>query len=518
MASLCVILIFAAVVRVRLLGTPLERDEGEYAYAGQLMLNGVSPYKGVYSMKMPGIYAAYALIMSLFGQTRTAIHLGLLFINSAAIIMVFFLGKRLLGPALGIASAGSFAIMSLSQSVQGIFANAEHFVILFALGGILLLIYAVDSQKNTFLFPSGLLLGAGFLMKQHGGAFILFAVIYFIVKGGYDRSRPRAHILSGVSLFILGASVPFFITVLLLMRSGAFEKFWFWTFAYAREYVSSCPPRAGLILLHKNFTGVIKAFPLLSLFAGIGLIAIFINKSLRQQNLFIGSFFIFSFLSVCPGLYFRPHYFILILPSAALLAGLGMVSLGKDKKILVSLLISAAILYSLCQNRMVFFKLSPSGFSRMTYGRNPFMESLEISSYIKARTDPEDKILVLGSEPQIYFYSGRRAATKYIYAYPLMEEHRYTLSMQEEMINDVESARPEFIVFVNIPTSWLVKQKSEKLVFNWFDDYSKAYYKKVGIVDIISPNLTVYKWDGESLGYTPQSDTWISVYKSTATF
>jgi hypothetical protein len=29
--------------RIRLLGIPLERDEGEYAYAGQLMLQGIAP-------------------------------------------------------------------------------------------------------------------------------------------------------------------------------------------------------------------------------------------------------------------------------------------------------------------------------------------------------------------------------------------------------------------------------------------------------------------------------------------
>ena len=56
-------------IRIRLLGIPLERDEGEYAYAGQLILQGIPPYKLAYNMKFPGTYAAYALIMSIFGQT-----------------------------------------------------------------------------------------------------------------------------------------------------------------------------------------------------------------------------------------------------------------------------------------------------------------------------------------------------------------------------------------------------------------------------------------------------------------
>jgi hypothetical protein len=38
----------------------LERDEGEYAYAGQLMLQGIPPYQLAYTMKLPGPFAAYA--------------------------------------------------------------------------------------------------------------------------------------------------------------------------------------------------------------------------------------------------------------------------------------------------------------------------------------------------------------------------------------------------------------------------------------------------------------------------
>ncbi len=63
------ILLFVVVVRVRLLPVPLERDEGEYAYAGQLILDGIPPYQLVYNVKLPGIYAAYASLMAIFGQT-----------------------------------------------------------------------------------------------------------------------------------------------------------------------------------------------------------------------------------------------------------------------------------------------------------------------------------------------------------------------------------------------------------------------------------------------------------------
>src|SRR5437870_9653862 len=81
-------------IRVRLLDIPLERDEGEYAYAGQLMLQGIPPYKLAYNLKFPGTYAAYAVIMSIFGHTIRGIHLGLLITNILTVALVFFLGRR----------------------------------------------------------------------------------------------------------------------------------------------------------------------------------------------------------------------------------------------------------------------------------------------------------------------------------------------------------------------------------------------------------------------------------------
>lgn len=58
----------------------------------------------------------------------------------------------------------------------------------------------------------------------------------------------------------------------------------------------------------------------------------------------------------------------------------------------------------------------------MTYGLNPFPESLEIGRFIRENSAENDRIAVIGSEPQIYFYSDRRAATGHIYTYALMED------------------------------------------------------------------------------------------------
>ena len=41
--GLLLVLLIVGFIRIRLLATPLERDEGEYAYAGQLILQASRP-------------------------------------------------------------------------------------------------------------------------------------------------------------------------------------------------------------------------------------------------------------------------------------------------------------------------------------------------------------------------------------------------------------------------------------------------------------------------------------------
>jgi len=521
-AALLTIIMFTGAIRVRLLEIPLERDEGEYAYAGQLILDGVPPYAQVYNMKMPGIYAAYTLILAIFGQTHIGIHLGLLVINAATIFLLFLLAKKLFDPIGALTTAAAFGLLSLGQRVLGTSANAEHFVILPALGGILLLTHALDYQKWIALLTGAVLLGVAFIMKQHGAGFIIFAGFYLLFTE--IRRRPfswKSFVAKGI-VFLLGVLLPLAVTCLILWRCGVFGKFWFWTFDYAREYVSAVPLSIGLKYLKMWITSIVSSTILLWILAGVGLTCLWWNKKARQHRVFAIGFLLFSFLAICPGFYFRPHYFILLLPAVALLAGIGISSIqtlfaqmrsalaGRAIPILLAFF---ALFHTIYQQRIFFFVMSPSEASRSTYGWNPFPESLEIARFIKEHSEKNDRIAVMGSEPQIYFYSNRRSATGHIYTYALMEDHSYASTMQEEMIREIESWSPKFLVFVNIPTSWLARADSKKLIFKWFIQYQDKYYQKVGTIDMLPRQQTVYCWGQECENYKTRSSHWLSVFK-----
>jgi hypothetical protein len=517
---LILVTLFTVYVRLRLLSIPLERDEGEFAYMGQLILQGTPPYLIAYNMKLPGIYAAYALVMFVFGQSVEGVHLGFLLINASTIVMVFLLVKYLYDSYAGIIASASFAILSVSPSVLGTSAHATHFVILPALGGIFLILKAIDSGNLKHLFWSGLLLGLAFLMKQPGIIFIVLAFLYLLFSLFRKENASFHHLLKQAGVFLFGAVMPFGVACLILYSTGVFEKFWFWTFSYAYQYGSRIPLSTGIEIFLNQAAHVIDQSYLLWVIAGLGLGALFWDATMRTRAAFVIGFFLSSFLAVCPGLYFRPHYFVLILPVVSLLAGMGLSFLRKlflrlqpKLSAVPSILFLVVILFIVFQYGSFFCEMTTIQACRAMYGLNPFPESVEISNYIKANSKKGDKIAVLGSEPQIYFYSNRHSATGHIYTYALMEGQKYALRMQKEMMEEIEKAQPEYLVFVNVPTSWLVRPDSERAIFNWFSGYSKENFSLVGVIDILSNTETEYRWGNEAAHYSPRSPCFLYIYK-----
>ena len=496
-----IVFVLVIVIRIRLLGIPLERDEGEYAYAGQLLLQGIPPYKLAYNMKFPGTYGAYALIMALFGQTIVGIHLGLLLINAATILLIFLLGRRLINSIAGIAAAMTYAVLSVSPSVFGFAAHATHFVMLAALGGMLLLVNESDGRNFERLFASGLLFGTSLLMKQPAVFFILFGALY-LLSSDLRRNCEWKRIVLRNLVFDLGAIVPFGIVCLFLWHAGVFDKFWFWTISYARQYGSLIPLGLGAKQFAKTASGVISSTWLLWTLAGLGIIAGLWNKRMRSSAVLLVCLLAFSLAAFSAGFYFREHYYIFVFPAASLFTGVAISALpnltprySNFVRFALLLFFCVALSQPILAARKFYFEVSPVEASRLCYGPNPFPESVRVAEYLRDHTDVGDTIAVLGSEPQIYFYSKRHSATGYIYTYGLMEPQSYARQMQEEMIQQIESARPKYLLSISIDLSWLRQPTSDGLIFAWANDYIQKFYDVVGLVNILSPDHTDYYLD-----------------------
>jgi hypothetical protein len=517
--GLAIIILFILIVRVRLRDIPLERDEGEYAYIGKLILHGFAPYKAAYNMKLPGTYIFYALLMTIFGKNTTGIHLGLMVINACTILLLFAGLKKIFNPGIAFFSAATYGIMSLSPSVLGFAAHATQFVTLFVAAGIVFLERFYRKKKPTDVFLFGLMMGLSLLMKQQAAFFILFGATLIIAFSLAEKPPKIKYIFYQIAFYASGVLVPYLITIATLKFVGAFDNFWFWTVDYASKYASSISLKEGMDLLAYTFKPMWDDFSLVWVlfFAGTILTA-FTNLSIRQK-LFAWTFALFAFLSVCPGLYFRQHYFVPLLPAVSLLAAISIYylnsfiarSLNMKTSALISIIFVIVFVSSLSGKKEYYLTEDPNDISKEIYGNNPFVESLEVSNFIRTNSSTTDKIAVVGSEPQIYFYTDRPAATGYIYTYALMEKQKYNIKMQEEMITEIEQNQPKFLIFCGIGTSWLRRPDSPDTIFNWFNKYSQNKYELTGIADIGAQ--TIYKWNDEIKNYQMKSNQYLLVYK-----
>jgi len=519
------VIALAALVRLRLADVPLERDEGEYAYAGQLILKGVPPYLEAYNMKFPGTYYAYALVMALFGQTARGIHVGLMLVNTGTALIVFATARRLAGDLCAAIAATAFVLLSLDRGILGIFAHATHFVLLPALGGLLLLLVARESERLWPSLAGGTLLGAAVLMKQHALVFVPLGVGLIAWPTTSESRASWRRTTMKAALLCIGTTLPLGIVAALLYRQGVLDRFWLWAIRYAKEYVSEVPLSFAWTVLSYRFAKVTQSTLVLWLVAAVGLVALALDRWPPLTRFFIFGLLATSFLGVCPGFYFREHYFILLLPAIALLVGMSGASLRRllsrqlspaaGLNVTVAVFAGLAVLF-VVRERGYLFSMTPRELIRSRYGTNPFVEAIEIGKYIKEHTNERDRIMVVGSEPEIYFYADRVSASGYIYTYALMEPQPYAARMQEEMIREIDASHPKFLVIVDVYASWLARPESSRKIIEWAKQYVRECYELVGVADVISQHETRLAWDGAAREYRPTSHDVVYTYRRTS--
>ena len=519
---LLIALVVSAAVRVRVASTPLERDEGEYAYAGQLIREGIPPYRLTYNMKFPGPYYAYAAIMSAGGETPEAIRHGLLLVVAGTTVLIFLLAQRLFGDAPAATSAAAFALLALDRGVLGIFAHATHFVVLFSTAGLLLLFGGGSSPTRVRLTGAGACFGLAIAMKQHAVAFLLPGWILCLFPPSTLAPSPRRDGSVRCLWLGLGAALPLVLMVAVLAAGGVLDRFWFWTVDYAWHYVTALPAAEAVPRFATALAWVTRDSRPIWLGGALGLAALPFLRGHREARYLLPALAVASLLSLSAGFYFREHYFILALPIVAL--GVGAVtravslllqrSLGEVAAAGVALgLVTSLLAGWVVGQRDFLFRMTPRAISRSCYGANPFVEAPAIARQIAATSPQQARIAVFGSEPEIFFLAQRRSASGYIYVYPLMEPQPYASTMQREMIQEVEASQPEYVVFVQVPWSWLPRPGSDQTVLRWGQRFVDSCYELIGVTDVFSDAESAILWDDAARAYQPRSANLVLTYR-----
>jgi hypothetical protein len=471
---LCFILI--VIVRLRLADLPMERDEGEYAYAGWQILRGKLPYADFYNMKFPGVYYMYAAVFSLAGHSMVAVRIFVLLMNLLSSCFLYKIAEKRLFSTLDTPdneakwlTGGFYLLLSISFGAQGSVSNSEHFVVFFATLGLWLL-----SERSLFL--SGIALGISVLMKQQGlvvGAFAVLTILYELYK-----NKDKILIIKRLFTFGLGLALPIVGLIAFVVKNNIFDAFYFYTFEYARAYSAIIKPTLKEI---HTFLNVFIDSPILWLlfFIGLGKIGrdIFHKKGLYTEGVGFLLLWALSFFAVSAGWYYRPHYWQLMFPAVALVTAY---TLQEDswqifnytfsKNRLLSVIFVSTLLAQPCY----FFFYPLEHICRKMYPYDYIMDIRRFGEFLQQKIPQDEYLGQYGCDPQVWFYANKISASGFLYNYPLTENQPYAETMANTYIKEIEKAKPVWFLYCGF-SKVTDNEKMTKKIDDWFGNYAKNY-------------------------------------------
>jgi hypothetical protein len=175
----------------------------------------------------------------------------------------------------------------------------------------------------------------------------------------------------------------------------------------------------------------------------------------RRADCIVAGWMVCSFAGVATGGYFRPHYFIQIIPAVAILAGEAATGsllveriTGFRRPIQLFALCSIALIVALAADPWYYRPGSPEAKCQELYFDQPFAVAAEVGHYLRDNSKASDTVFVLGSEPQFLYFAERKSATRYIFTYPLFSPDGETPALQQRVLDEVRASQPEFVVTV----------------------------------------------------------------------
>jgi len=432
----------------------LIRDEGEYAYIGQRILAGDIPYRDVYNQKTPFAFYAFAAAQATLGPALSDLHrfctgYGLLTIGA-----VYALARSAAGPLGAAVAAASLAAILFDQAGIVHQASTEYFMLLWLALGVLAWKKAADSAAPGWAAAAGALAGLACQTKQSGMALLLFFALDALWR---RRSQGRAALgpaARELAWALAGFAALFAAVAAFFAAQGSLGAYVECAWLHIGGYVGERYRESQLAdrLLE---TGRIIGWD-----AGFWAVGAFgLALSARRTGGAPSGWWIlglaFVAAAIFPGMPYRHYFLPLALPLVLGLAMLAQECLGPGTRVRRAAFGLALLLPWLgpLANGLSLLRIgedAPPVFVRFL---RPLDRAGVVADAIAARTEPGEPILIVGSEPQIYYLANRPAATRLIHLYTTTGPYSFAPSLRLEFVRDLREKRPRWVLLVNVASS-----------------------------------------------------------------
>jgi hypothetical protein len=455
---------------------PLIRDEGEYAYAAQLLTHGLLPYEHSFLQKPPMVAYSYALAdllaPNLFWFPRVLAYLCV----AASTLLLGYAVRLEFGGRVALTAMWLFTPMVLLPELNQYTANTEMFMLLPMLGTVALFVFSrhhPTSRRWTW-FLAGFLASAAVCYKYT--VLPILAALWAVWSlHEWRTKRSPAELAKRWLAGGAGVALAGFAILGVFLASDLGRHLWDCTVSFNRCYANSA--NFGLDRLADHLRTFWTDWWPLCLLPGAALL-----KPTARLWVWV-ALFAAAWVSTAASLYWQ--YYVPVTPFWAVLCAVGIHHLASlpSKRIgsgdgRLAPVLTAATVVALCLADW------PAAIRAELLSRfdpvNPFPESLVVAKRVQELTSPGDRVFVAGSEPQILRYARRFSSTRFVIAYPYAIPTCLAAGYQQEIIGALEAAPPAVVVFARSPCSWLREEGTPSDFFNYLEHMMASSYEPIG--------------------------------------
>lgn len=422
-------------------------DEAIYLTLGEGVRQGLTLYKDIFDHKPPLIYLVAALAGSLFWFKFL-----LLVSHTVTVVLFSRLAEKLLsagsmpqhrqGQAVLLAT-GLFALLTTLPTLEGNIANAELFLALPIVAGLLFIFSGTLSARRVFL--AGIIFSFAVLYKVPA-AFEIAALIGFwwitnLTQAGKSVLAFRTLALS------LGIVLPIAATGVYYWLSGAFTQYFEAGLAINLNYLNRWSAPA---LTTEQFEGNLT-FRAGALGAAI-LALLVVKKYLDGATLFICLWFLFALFAVLLSGRPYPHYLIQIIAPLSLLITI-LVNGAQRQRFwtapFILLFLGAVSFYQFYYYPTLPYYANFLSFAAGTKTHNDYLayfdpktpRTYKIAQSLVSSTSAKDRIFIWGTNPELYALSRRLPPGRFTTSF-----HIADFNGREETIEALDKNPPEYVI------------------------------------------------------------------------
>lgn len=428
-----------AALRAPFLSAGLLPDEGGYAYVAQRWSRGARLYDDAWADRPQGLLIAFRLLLNI-AEEPWAIRLGAVICGAGITVLLGVIGWQLRGPATGVAAAAIYAIVGVGPRFNGFTFNGELAAALPATAAIAAALAWRSSLRLRWLVVAGLAAGSAVLMKQSGfdGLVVAVVIVMLATKSWTTRRRPFA-VLVGSTAVPAAASVIHGWIV-------GWNNYWFAVAGYRFHSSSGRLDPVGLVeRAGRFFTTVDDALRDLGPLVLFALAALVLGR-LRGEPIAIAAAWIgTAMIGFNLGALYWRHYYVQLVPPLTLLAALAVTTLARrvDRAVAVTFAILPVSL-----GLIELALTAPERREHLIAHQRQFEDHELLATQLRQRSDPDDTVYVLVSEPDLYFLVDRPSRYPYIWGHPV-EEIPGALQRLRALLSSPD--RPEWLVVYTPP-------------------------------------------------------------------